>query len=322
MTGGMLAALLALAGCDSTYHARVTDGAGMGEGSPVLVSGVQVGEVKSLSIMEGEVDVEFSVASEHELTMRVDSCVLAVRGEQGAGLVLVPGEGAPLSEEQASRPIPECQLPGAELDGVFGQLGNMFGSMLRAFGQGLTGGAGGGGGGQPGAQGGGGGTTAPASPIPQAPLPTAPLPIPSPPPPPTGAGVPPPPGTQETGCAGLSVRVDAIEDARAVPLVLPNGGHRVWLVFQNDRDQTMQTGSVTEATFTDASRRALTVAQVPGGADQWFMPVDVPAHGSARVHVVLDTRERPQLGGIEARGAHPTASPLDRCTVQAAGLTP
>lgn len=303
----ILACLLAL-GCDTTLHARVSDGAGLAEGSPVLVSGVTVGEVKSLAIMEGEVDIEFTIEDEHEITLREDTCALAVRGETGPGLVLVPGEGAPLNEEQAERPIAECRLPGSELNDLFAQLGDTLGSMIRAFGQGL-GGAGGGG------SGGGSGGTIPIPPIPQPPAPggggggTAPVPV-----PPIGGG------GAGGACGSVSVRVDGVERVDPVPLLLTDGGYRAWLVFQNDGDETMRMGPISQATFTDAQRQSLSVARIPSEQNGWFMPFDVPAHGTARVSVVFETSQSPRIGEIEARGAAPASSPTSTCTVRATQL--
>lgn len=302
--GAILLALLALTGCDSTYHARVSDGAGMGEGSPVLVSGVQVGEVKSIAIMEGEVDVEFSISSDHEITLRNDTCVLAVRGEDGSGLVLVAGEGSPLTDEQAERPLPECHLPGQELEGIFNQLGDMLGSMIRAFGQGLSG---------PQSP---GGPVPPTPQIPQPQVPAPPMPIPSPtdpnaPPPP-----PPPPAPVGGACQSVSVRVERVEAVSPVPILLAQGGHRVWFVFQNDGDQALRVGSVTQATFT-AGSETLTVAQLPSENQSWFMPFDVAAHSTARVSVVFETSAEPRVTRVEARQSSPAQSPLDQCTIVA-----
>ncbi|HBQ19131.1 MAG TPA: hypothetical protein DEF51_51055, partial [Myxococcales bacterium] len=81
--------------CDDTHHARVSQGAGLHEGSPVLVSGVRVGEVEAVTVIEGQVDVELSIASDHQVTLRQDSCVLAAAGDGEPTLVLVPGTGAP-----------------------------------------------------------------------------------------------------------------------------------------------------------------------------------------------------------------------------------
>lgn len=309
--GAILFALLALTGCDSTYHARVSDGAGMGEGSPVLVSGVQVGEVQSITITEGEVEIEFSISSDHEITMRNDTCVLAVSGEQGSGLVLVNGEGSPLTDEQAERPLPECRLPDQELEGIFGQLGNMLGSMIRAFGQGITGGV------NPSP----GGPVPPTPQIPRPVVPSPPLPIPSPTAPqiPGNPPAPPPPpvGSSGTGaCAAVSVRVERVEEVSAVPILLGDGGHRVWMVFQNDGDDTMRVGSVTQATFT-AGTETLTVAQLPSENESWFMPFDVAPHTTARRSVVFDTRTEPHITRVEARQSAPAGSLMGMCTIVA-----
>ena len=52
---------LSLAGCGSlgpaTHHARLADGAGIAAQSPVLVAGVRVGQVQSIQVVDGVVDV-------------------------------------------------------------------------------------------------------------------------------------------------------------------------------------------------------------------------------------------------------------------------
>lgn len=129
--------LLAI-GCGRTYHARLSDGAGLTEGSPVLVSSVRVGQVESVRVVEGEVDVEVSIEREHEITVRADACAMARRTEAGPELVILPGEGAPLAEGRA---IPECQPPPNDVGGLMRSLGEGMTEMLRQLGQGLFNGA-------------------------------------------------------------------------------------------------------------------------------------------------------------------------------------
>ncbi|HJL14643.1 MAG TPA: MCE family protein, partial [Sandaracinaceae bacterium LLY-WYZ-13_1] len=139
------AVLVLLGGCDPTYHARLDDGRGLGEGSPVHVSGVRVGEVQSVRVIEGQVDVEWTLEGDHEVTVRTDSCAMAVPREgEGPALVVVPGEGEPLEEE---RPIPQCELGSAALGDVMRGLGEGLGNLMEELGRGLLGGGGPGGGG-------------------------------------------------------------------------------------------------------------------------------------------------------------------------------
>ena len=99
-------------GCDDTHHARISQGAGLGEGSPVMVSGVRVGQVEGVTVIEGQVDVELSISSDHQVTLRQDACALATAAGGEPALVLLPGTGAP---REGDAVIAECALPGADL---------------------------------------------------------------------------------------------------------------------------------------------------------------------------------------------------------------
>jgi hypothetical protein len=157
-------ALLAATGCQKTYHAHLSDGAGLTEGSPVLVSSVRVGQVEAVRVVEGQVDVEVAIEREHEITVRADACALARRTESGPELIIVPGEGAPIEEGRA---IPQCEITAGDVGGLMRSLGEGMNEMLRQLGQGLFNG---------GQQGG----SAP----PSVPVPSLPPPQPSAPPPP------------------------------------------------------------------------------------------------------------------------------------------
>ena len=319
--------LLFAAGCETKHHARISDGAGLVEGSPVVVSGVRVGEVRSVRLIEGQVDVELVIDDEHELTFRNDSCAMAQRGGEAPALVIVPGVGEPLPEGNEERPIPECDLRGEAMRDLMRNLGEGMGEMMRSLADGVFGGgAGGGGAGGGGAGGGGGGAGVrsggipfPFPPIAPAPSPgTAPQ-VPAPPPPPIQ---PPPPFAGTSGCTQLRVRVDRVDPVDAVPLLLPNGGHRVRLVFESDSDRTMRVGPVDMATFVDDAGAALHAASLPGESDGWVMPFDVPAHGSASRSVVFSGGAPPRLDRLEARNSAPADRPLERCTFDASGLAP
>lgn len=304
-----LALLTLLGGCQTTHHARVDDGAGLHEGSGVMVSGVRVGEVREVVVIEGQVDVAFVIEDAHDVTLRADSCAMAIRGEGEPTLIIVPGAGEPLPEGQA---LPQCDLGNAELRGLIQQFGDTVGGVLRN----LLGGGGSGG------SGGSGGTSPlPGLPnIPGLPFPGAP-PAPSDPDPdpPNNAPLPPPPSFDGT-CDGLSARVDSVEAADAVPLVMPEGGQRVWLVFSNDTDRPMRVGSVSQAVFTDSGRQTLTPTRVPSEACAWYMPFDIPAHGTARKCVLFGGSGVPSIDEIEARRSAPASDPLDWCTLRGSGL--
>ncbi|MFK7984486.1 MAG: MlaD family protein [Sandaracinaceae bacterium] len=132
LTLGLLGLLLA--GCDPTYTARLTDGGGLIEGSPVRVAQVTVGEVRSLRVVEGQVEVEIQVEREHELSMRVDTCAVPVQTPAGPALALSMGTGALLDEPKT---IPQCQPPADQMGDFLEQLGRGMGDLLRVFGQGL-----------------------------------------------------------------------------------------------------------------------------------------------------------------------------------------
>ena len=299
-----LAGLALAAGCDTTYHARLNDGAGLGEGDPVIVSGVRVGQVEAVRVIEGQVDVELAIDDDHEVTLRTDACAMAVPQQGQPTLVIAPGTGALLEED---RPIPQCELGGGQLRDLMRGLGEGLGQMLEQLGQGLLGG--------------GGSGTSP-SPLPQLPLP---LPSPGSPSSPNAPNAPPPPpprATRGAACEAVRVRVDRVEDVAPVPLLLADGGHRVWLVFDNDGAETMEIGPLSEATFSDPDGRALHPARMPSESQGWFMPFTVPAGGSARRSVVFEGSEPPRVDRIEARRSSVAGQPLDDCVVTASGVAP
>ncbi|MGE0786075.1 MAG: MlaD family protein [Sandaracinaceae bacterium] len=300
MTARYLAALFVLSvmsACGSSRHARVSDGAGLSEGSPVIASGIQIGTVKSVALMEGSVDVEFEIDGHNEMTWREDTCALAVRGENGPGLLLMMGEGEVLADDD-ERAIPECQLHAPELEGLFEQVGTLLGGVLRAFGQGFS-------------QGG---------PIP---VPMPQLPGLAPPSPPSSqAPLPPPPnvGQGSNACEHVVVRIDSIERVAPIAGILPSGGHRAWLRFDNTSDEPVQTGPRTRARFVDRSGATLATETDPS-TDAWFLPVTVAAHAYARVSVLFAGADAPELDRIEADGAGPLGQPFAECTIQASGLS-
>lgn len=297
--GWIVGAAVLLAACDATHHARLDDGAGLAEGSPVIVSSVRVGQVDSVRVQEGQVDVEFSIDSDHEITLRADACALARRSEAGSELIVVPGTGAALEDERA---IPQCEITSDDVGGLLRSLGEGMGDMLRQLGQGLFGQPGGSSG--SGGSGGSGGSTAPIPPLP--------IPVPSLP------GIPAP--TASSGCDSMRVRVERTEAAPAVPLHLPDGGQRVWIEIANDSDQAMRVGALGDATFTDASGRTLNVAEVPGDSEAWFMPFAVPARARRSVSVTFATREAPRIDRVEVQHSAPESDPLAWCTIRASGL--
>lgn len=132
----VITAVLLAAGCGRTYHARLDDGAGLAEGTPVVVSSVRVGEVESVRVVEGHVDVELAIDREHEVTVRADGCALARRTESGAELVLVPGTGAPLADGAT---IPQCEARAGDIGSMIRALGEGMNEALRELGRSLNG---------------------------------------------------------------------------------------------------------------------------------------------------------------------------------------
>lgn len=132
-----LGALAAL-GCSAPeHHARLDQGGGLAEGAAVMVSGVRVGRVQSVRVVESSVDVAFVFEGDHQVTLRGDTCAMAVAGEAGAAsLVIIAGTQAPIAEERA---IPQCQLAADALDDVMRSFGGQLDDVMRALQQGMQG---------------------------------------------------------------------------------------------------------------------------------------------------------------------------------------
>ena len=297
------AALLLSSGCDTVHHARVDNGAGLVEGSGVMVSGVRVGSVREIHVVQDAVDVGFVIDDGHDVTLREDSCALAVAGESEPTLVVMPGVGDPLTEPRA---LPQCELPGGQLRDLLGSVGDTLGGLLRSLGSGLSGGG--------------------SSPGGLPPIPGLPSPPPNTAPPNTAPPNTAPPNTVpappsfDGRCDGLSLRIDSVRRQPPSGLRLRDGGHRVCLEFRNDAGETMRVGSRTQATFVDQGRRALSPVSLPSDPEVWFMPFDVPANGTARRCVIFEGSTPPQLDEVESRRSAPAANPLAWCTLRGTGL--
>jgi ABC-type transporter Mla subunit MlaD len=82
------------------FHGQMVGGEGMREGAPVFLSGVEVGEIGALTILDDErVDVEFLIWKEHGHRVRTNTHAVARRlygiGEKRIHLESAPG-GSPL----------------------------------------------------------------------------------------------------------------------------------------------------------------------------------------------------------------------------------
>lgn len=121
-------------------------------------------------------------------------------------------------------------------------------------------------------------------------------------------------------CPGLEARVLRTEAVGPISAMIPDGGHRVWLEFSNTTDVTMQVGSISDATFANPERRAITPARVPTEAEAWNVPFDVPAHGTSLRTVLFGGPDAPRLDELEARRSAPAADPTAWCTLRSARL--
>jgi hypothetical protein len=126
-----------LVGCGPTYHATLDDGAGLVEDSPVLVSSVRVGKVESVRVVEGHVEVAFSIDRDHDVTLRTDACAIGRRAQNGqqAALIVVPGTGA-MREDQES-PIAQCRIEANDVGDLMRSLGEGMGDLMRGLGRSL-----------------------------------------------------------------------------------------------------------------------------------------------------------------------------------------
>lgn len=118
------------------YHATVERGDGLRSGSPILWSGVEVGEVGALKILDsGAVDVELVVLAEHSKRIQ-PGCQAVVRRLLGIGEKRVH-----LSAPQvAGKPLAEgSRLPVREPMDILDVVGDLdFGTYLKTLNRALT----------------------------------------------------------------------------------------------------------------------------------------------------------------------------------------
>lgn len=124
--------LVLLACSPPTQHARLSNARGLREGAQVIVAGVVVGTVTSVTVRDGMVDAAFQIEQDHQIRLRQDSCALAA-APAGAltTLVLIPGEGAPQATPTA---VPECQPQTADFEALFRTLGQAATGLLQSLG--------------------------------------------------------------------------------------------------------------------------------------------------------------------------------------------
>lgn len=85
------------------YHAKIARGDGLRAGSPVLLSGVEVGEISDLQITDdGKVTVDLAILAAHAHRMQPGTKAVVRRllgiGEKRVHLTTVPGAGTPLPD--------------------------------------------------------------------------------------------------------------------------------------------------------------------------------------------------------------------------------
>lgn len=125
----LVAALLPLVtACESEMSARVREASELAEGSPVILAGVRVGEVKGLEVAGGDapVLVRFVVEGDNQEAIAAGACSRA----EGGTLVLEAGTDTPVVEGQISA----CE-PGL-LDGLRGA-GELFRGAVEGMREGV-----------------------------------------------------------------------------------------------------------------------------------------------------------------------------------------
>lgn len=304
MTPRLLPVLLLLAcGCDKTFRTRLDDAAGLTEGSPVLIAGARVGEVKAVRIAANQVEAEFSLAREHKVAFHEDACGIAVRQPQKDGkeepvLMIMIGQSG---THDTSKPLSPCHVEQQAMKDLGGALGGILSGFLDPLRRQM------------------GSAFPPILPLPNhsgvsitlpppsgsPALPRRPLPIPS----------------SDDKCAVIKFRVERVENLPPTPLFLPHGGYRVHLVAQNNGAEPMRIGSIHNATFLDQDRRVI-IHATTSDPDGWFMPFTIPANASRPVTAVFPKQGDTPLAlhGIEVSECSPETSPFDECSVHQSGL--
>lgn len=127
-----------------TYFTQVHRGDGLRKGSPVLVSGIEVGEVGDVRILgDDRIDVELRVLSQHAVRVRhgVTAEVRRVLGigEKRVHLVAAGEKGPPIapgSEIASSEPLDLLDAVSAvDLDHISGTMGRVVNAMEQMLGK-------------------------------------------------------------------------------------------------------------------------------------------------------------------------------------------
>lgn len=291
----------ALVGCSGpTYTAELRDGAGLSEGARVQVQGVEVGQVRSVKLVEGVAQIRFEVERGNDLGLHADACARGIPADETSAsyLEVFPGQAPTMLGEQ---PIPRCPDPTEELGQLGQALGQGLQDLFQGFGQGM-----------------GQATQGLAQQMNQALQQAAQatqdiqnLP--------GGNGANPPPfqpGTSTSpACSSMSVRVVGREPIPADPIAHPDGGTKVTLEFKNDADHAVRLPAIGNALFLEGDQ-PLHSTNIPG--ETWFMPLDVGARGTTQVVVAFEGSST--FDAIEVRQITRSDQPLESCTLSASGL--
>ncbi len=97
-------AFLMLAGCSSgdTITARLSNANGIEEGAPVAVAGIEVGSVKSVSVVDGHAQLVMSIDEGNDVALHEDACarIGSVGGERG--VIVIAGDDGDFDEDYLS----------------------------------------------------------------------------------------------------------------------------------------------------------------------------------------------------------------------------
>lgn len=273
---------LILGGCQSRHQALLDRADGLGPGSPVLVRGVEVGQVRDYTVRGDAVALEFSFEAGHDITLRGDACVSLGAFAQQPALVVTPGSegswgGGSLPSCAPAQPESSAQAPAVaaaptELDAPPSPAGESASA----------------------------GTAEPEPPAADSDAIAEAEPAEQPDP--SAESV----GQKRRGQAkrgkqarcgdGISfrtVRSQTLEPS----FVLPNGGQKITFEFTNASSRTVELGAVSEAAFIDDTGRSWMPTSVPS-MNLWFMPVVLAGDARVRVSVVFESDSMPLITRI------------------------
>lgn len=113
-------------------------------------------------------------------------------------------------------------------------------------------------------------------------------------------------------CEALSISRLRIEPVRAVPLLLPNGGRRLWLTLENHGSAPV---ALETTTFMDARGTIAPQMRLPE-ADDLFMSLALPAHTRRDVSAVFEGTKANQVSAVELEASFVDGSPGDGCRIR------